>query len=247
MSGYRILLIALLLSLFCGKPLWAQNLTVAIDTNFPPFEFKDERGAYTGFDVELWEGIAKIIGVTYTLVPTDFKDIIPGLRNGQFDVALAGITIKPERRNLIDFSDAYYKAGLLILVRDDEYGIRSIDDLSDKVVATRYATTSADFLQNNTDVKELKLFPNTDAMFLELVSGGADAVFFDSPAIADFMRRSEEGLVKVVEPLYMGLSYGIAFPRGSDLVGKVNAALRELRKNGLYDALYLKWFHIPPR
>jgi glutamine transport system substrate-binding protein len=84
-------------------------------------------------------------------------------------------------------------------------------------------------------------------MFLELLSGGADAVIFDSPVIADFMRKAGNGRVKVVGPLYMGQSYGIAFPKGSDLVVKVNAALKEIRADGSYDALYRKWFGTDPK
>lgn len=247
MSKLKILLVGVFVSLLLIGTVCAKSLTVAIDTNFPPFEFKDERGAYTGFDIELWSAIAKVIDVTYTFVPTDFKDIIPGLQSGQYDVALAGITIKPERRKVIAFSDTYYNSGMLILVRGDDYSIKGIEDLKNKIVATKYATNSADFLMNGTDVRDIKQFPNTDAMFLELISGGADAVFFDSPAIADFMRRSDDGLVKVVEPLYMGLSYGIAFPKDSPLVAKVNAALKNLRKDGIYDELYWRWFHTAPK
>ncbi len=84
-------------------------------------------------------------------------------------------------------------------------------------------------------------------MFLELMSGGADAVVFDSPVIADFMRKVGKDQVKVVGPLYMGQSYGIAFPKGSALVGKVNAALAELKADGSYTKLYRKWFGTDPK
>jgi glutamine transport system substrate-binding protein len=84
-------------------------------------------------------------------------------------------------------------------------------------------------------------------MFLELMSGGADAVIFDSPVIAEFMRTAGQGQVKVVGPLYMGQSYGIAFPKGSELVPKVNAALKQLREDGTYNALYRKWFNTDPK
>ena len=47
----------------------------------------------------------------------DFNGIIPGLQSGQIDVGIAGMTIKPERTQVVDFSDPYYNAGLLILVR----------------------------------------------------------------------------------------------------------------------------------
>ena len=247
MKPIRTLLMALAATLLVAGTALAAPLTVATDTNFPPFEFKAENGQHTGFDIELWDAIAKKVGVDYKLQPMDFNGIIPGLQTGQLDVGIAGITIKPERAKVVDFSDGYYNAGLLILVRSDENAINGVEDLKGKVVATKLATTSADFVKEKAQAKDVKLFPNNDAMFLELLSGGADAVVFDSPVIADFMRKAGQGRVKVVGPLYMGQSYGIAFPKGSALVPKVNAALKELRADGTYASLYRKWFGTEPK
>jgi glutamine transport system substrate-binding protein len=83
-------------------------------------------------------------------------------------------------------------------------------------------------------------------MFLELLSGGADAVIFDMPVVKDFAQKAGKGQVKVVGPLYQGQSYGIAFPKGSDLKPKVDAALKKLRENGTYEKLYIKWFGYAP-
>jgi glutamine transport system substrate-binding protein len=177
----------------------------------------------------------------------DFNGIIPGLQSGQIDVGIAGITIKPERAKVVDFSDPYYNAGLLLLVKKDNSEINGIEDLKGKVVSTKLGTTSEDFLKNNAEAKEIKLFPNNDAMFMELLSGGADAVMFDSPVIADFMNKAGQGQVKVVGPLYQGQSYGIGFPKGSDLVSKVNAALKKMKEDGSYRELYIKWFNTEPK
>lgn len=226
----------------------AKKITVACDTNFPPFEFKDpQTGEQTGFDVELWAAIAKKIDLEYELQPMDFNDIIPGLESGQLDVGIAGMTIKPERAKVIDFSDGYYKAGLLLLVRIDNTNIRSIEDLKGKTVATKLGTSSVDYLKTNASGADVKLFPNNDAMFLELMSDGVSAVFFDSPVVSDYLLKAGKGKAKIVGPLYQGEDYGIGFPKGSDLVKKVNDALKTLRADGTYNALYMKWFGPEPQ
>ncbi|ACN15394.1 GlnH3 [Desulforapulum autotrophicum HRM2] len=227
---------------------FAKNITVATDTNFPPFEFKDPKtGHHTGFDVELWNAIAQDMGIEYDLQPMDFNGIIPGLQSGQLDAGIAGITIKPERAKVVDFSDPYYNAGLLLLVKADRTDITKVEDLEGKVVATKLGTTSDDFLKKNAKAKEIKLYPNNDAMFMELMMGGADAVMFDSPVIANYVREVGKDRVKVVGPLYMGQSYGIGFPKGSPLVDKVNKSLKKLKDNGDYRTLYLKWFNTEPK
>jgi glutamine transport system substrate-binding protein len=231
-----------------AQALAADKLAVATDTNFPPFEFKDpQTGAHTGFDVELWDALAKSIGVEYTLQPMDFNGIIPGLQSGQVDVGIAGMTIKPERAKVVDFSDPYYNAGLLILVKKDNTDIQGVADLKGKIVSTKLGTTSEDFAKKEAGAKEVKLFPNNDAMFMELLSGGADAVIFDSPVVSNFLRTAGQGQVKVVGPLYMGQSYGIGFPKESPLVPKVNAALKKMKEDGTYRELYIKWFGTEPK
>lgn len=245
-----------ILSLFCAfalvaafaAPAFAKKLVVATDTNFPPFEFKDpDSGKHTGFDVELWDALAKNMQIEYELQPMDFNGIIPGLQSGQIDIGIAGITIKPERAEVIDFSDPYYNAGLLILVKADDDSVKGIKDLKGKVVSTKLGTTSEDFVKGNAGAKDVKLFPNNDAMFMELLSGGADAVVFDSPVVADFMLKAGKGQVKVVGPLYQGQSYGIGLPKGSEMTGRVNAALNKLKETGDYDKLYKKWFNTEPK
>ncbi|NLZ16555.1 MAG: glutamine ABC transporter substrate-binding protein GlnH [Desulfobulbaceae bacterium] len=248
MKNFITALSIIALSCFFASTALAKKITVACDTNFPPFEFKDPKtGKHTGFDVELWDAVAKELGLEYELQPMDFNGIIPGLQSGQLDVGIAGMTIKPERAQVIDFSDGYYTAGLLLLVRESSTDINGIEDLKNKVVATKLGTTSVDFLKGNTTTKETKLFPNNDAMFLELISGGADAVLFDSPVVSDFMMKTGKDRVKVVGPLYQGQDYGIGFPKGSALVGQVNSALKALRENGTYNALYMKWFGTEPK
>ncbi len=241
----RILMLATALMLLFPHTSWA-GIIVAHDTNFKPFEFKDKDGNYTGFDIELWQAIAKEIGVEYSLQPNDFNGIIPGLQSSTFDVGIAGITIKPERKEVVDFSDPYYDSGLVILVRADNINIRNVNDLKDKIIATKLATSSADFALSVAPKSNVKLFPNNDAMFLELLSGGADAVIFDMPVIKDFAQKAGKDQTKVVGPLYQGQAYGIAFPKGSELKPKVDAALKKLRETGVYEALYIKWFGYPP-
>jgi len=147
---------------------------------------------------------------------------------------------------VVDFSDPYYDSGLMILVRENETGIKAVEDLAGKIVAVKTATSSVDFMKSFGKAKELKLFPNNDSMFFELMAGGADAVIFDMPVVKEFAMTAGKGKVKVVGPLYQGQSYGIGFPKGSELVGKVNDALKQLKADGSYDKLFVKWFGYAP-
>ncbi len=217
-----------------------KELIVATDTAFVPFEFKQD-GKYTGFDIQLWEAIAQQAGLKYRLQPMDFNGIIPGLQTRNLDVALAGITIREDRAKVIDFSDPYYESGLAILVANDS-PIKTAADLQDKTVAVKIGTATVDYLKANVPSAKLKLFPNIDNAFLELATGRVDAVVHDTPNVQYYAKTAGQGKVKVVGSLKSGDFYGIAFPKGSELVPVVNKALAELQANGTYDKLYETWF-----
>ncbi len=218
-----------------------KELLVATDTAFVPFEFKQD-GKYTGFDIELWDAIAKEAGLKYSLRPMDFNGIIPGLQTRNIDAALAGITIRDDRKKVIDFSDPYYESGLAILVNKDNTGIKSAKDLEGKNVAVKIGTATVDYLKANVPNAKLKLFPNIDNAFLELATGRVDAVVHDTPNLQYFAKTGGQGKVKVVGSLKSGDFYGIGFPKDSELVPVVNKALKAIQDNGTYDALYTKWF-----
>lgn len=218
-----------------------KELLVATDTAFVPFEFKQD-GKYTGFDIELWDAIAKEAGLKYSLRPMDFNGIIPGLQTRNIDAALAGITIRDDRKKVIDFSDPYYESGLAILVNKDNTAITSAKDLEGKQVAVKIGTATVDYLKANVPNARLKLFPNIDNAFLELATGRVDAVVHDTPNLQYFANTGGKGRVKVVGSLKSGDYYGIGFPKGSELVPVVNKALKAIQANGTYDALYTKWF-----
>ncbi|MFD1793754.1 glutamine ABC transporter substrate-binding protein GlnH [Ochrobactrum teleogrylli] len=223
----------------------AEDLVVATDTAFVPFEFK-QGDKYVGFDIDLWDAIAKDLGVTYKLQPMDFNGIIPALQTKQVDVGLAGITIKDERKQVIDFSDGYYDSGFLLMVPADS-AITGAQDLKGKTVAIKTGTSAADYAKANFKDTELRQFPNVDNAYMELQTGRVDAAMHDTPNILYYINTAGNGKVKAVGEQMMAQQYGIAFPKGSDLVAKVNASLAKLKQDGSYTAIYKKWFGTEPK
>ena len=245
-TGMRLFLAVFCAVLFLAGAVQAKELVVGCDTNFMPFEFKGPDGKYQGFDIDLWAAIAKDLGLEYKLQPMDFNGLIPALQSANIDVAIAGMTIKSKREEVVDFAFPYYDSGLLLMVRADEKGISGVEDLGDKVVATKLGTTSADYAKG-IETKDVSLFPNIDGAYMELRTGGADAVIFDKPAILYYIKTTGKGAVKTVGPLYEGQPYGIAFPQGSDLREPVSITILKFMEDGTYDEIYKKWFGEAPK
>ncbi|WP_249978279.1 glutamine ABC transporter substrate-binding protein GlnH [Vreelandella olivaria] len=222
----------------------ADTLVVATDTAFVPFEFV-QNGEYVGFDIDMWAIIADELELEFELRPMDFNGIIPGLQTGQLDVALAGITIREDRAEVIDFSDGYYESGFRIMVPIDS-DIESAEDLAGKTLAVRTGTSAADYARENFTETELRQFPNIDNAYLELRTGRVDAAMHDTPNVLYYIATAGDGQVKAVGEQMMAHEYGIAFPKGSELVEPVNEVLAAMREDGRYDEIYAKWFGEAP-
>lgn len=221
-----------------------KELVVAVDTAFVPFEFK-EGDRYVGFDIDLWDAIAKENAWTYKLQPMDFNGILPSLQTGNADAALAGITITEERKKAIAFSDGYYDSGFKLLVRMDS-DMKGIEDLGGKILAIKTGTSAAEYAKEHFKDTELRQFPNIDNAYLELQTGRVDAVMHDTPNILYYAATAGEGKVKDVGEQMQAHEYGIAFPQNSPLVSDVNQALAKIKADGRYNAMYKKWFGKDP-
>ncbi len=86
--------------------------------------------------------------------------------------------------------------------------------------------------------QDLRQFPNIDNAYLELGTGRADAVLHDTPNILYFIKTAGNGQFKAVGESIKAQQYGVAFPQGSDLREKVNAALKSLKEDGTYAEIY---------
>lgn len=224
------------------------TLTVATDPSFVPFESVDTKtGEHVGYDMDIIRAIADQAGFKIKFKLMSFNGIIPALQAGSVDMSIAAMTITKKRAKAVDFSDPYYDSGLKLAVRDDNDSIKSIDDLAGKKVGTKIGSTSYDYLSHKVkDIKKIVPYPNTPPMYMALISGNVDAVFYDVPNVLYFIKTKGKGKLKAVGPLYEGQQYGISFPKGSKWVKPVNKALAKIKKNGTFTKIYKKWFDKAP-
>ena len=220
-------------------------LIVGTDTSFMPFEFK-QGDKYVGFDIDMWAEIAKDQGWKYKLQPMDFSGLIPALQTQNIDAALSGMTIKAERKKVIDFSEPYYASGLAAMVQVGNTSIKSMDDLNGKVIAAKTGTATIDWIKAHLKPKEIREFPNIDNAYLALEAGRVDAAMHDTPNVLYFVNTAGKGKVKMAGTPVTGDHYGIGFPKGSPLVPIVNKEIDKLKADGRYAAIYKKWFGAEP-
>jgi polar amino acid transport system substrate-binding protein len=219
-----------------------KTLTVGTDATFPPFEFKNDKKEYDGFDIDLIGAVGKELGADQVkFVDTEFKGLIPGLQGKKFDMIVSAMYITDERKKTIDFSDTYYPGGLCVVVKKDNNAIHGIDDLKGKKVSVQMGTKSAKFLQEkHPEVQLVQVETNVD-MFMQLESGRADAVVTGKPAAKVYEKT--HGTVKVLDQTLTEELYGYGIRKEDPQLTKaVNQALKTLKGNGKYNEIVQKWF-----
>ena len=218
-------------------------LKVGTEPAFPPFEMQAPDGkGFTGFDIDMFKAIGERANLTIQFQSMPFDGLIPALQSQNIDAAISGMTITAERAQTVDFSRPYFQSGLAIAVRtDNKNEIKSFDDLANKKIAVAIGTTGAKQAQTIPGA-EVSTFDNSALALQELSNGRVDAVVNDAPVTLYAIKVGNLSNVEVVGELLTEEYYGIALPKNSPNLEKVNDALDELLKIGEYRQLYQKWF-----
>lgn len=223
-------------------------LTVGSDIPFPPFEFR-QGGEETGFDVELVEEIASRLGLTVEWVDTAFDTIFVNLAGGQFDVVASATTITPEREEMVNFTEPYYRAQQALTINENETpDITSTADLGEgDTVAVQRGTTGEDWARENLEPQgvQVRSFPEALDTYTALEAGNVTGVIFDEPS-AEEEASKRPGLV-VVEAIDTNENYGLAInPDNEFLLEEFNRVLQEMIDDGTYQQIYDTWFPDAP-
>lgn len=235
--------------LAAGSSFAAGTLTMATEGTFPPFEFHDSKtNELIGFELDLAKAAADKMGATLDIKEFKFDAILPAIVSNTLDFAAAGFAVTPERAKRVLFSDPFYMSGLTIIVpKGNPKGIKNFDDLKGLNVSVQLGSISHDRAKKIPGAKITTFESGADAM-LNMISGNADAVINAQPA-TDYMIVSRPSLQTKLERLDFvadAVPMAMIFPKNrSDLQKAVNKALAEIRADGTYEKLHMKWFGRP--
>lgn len=232
----------------CGNNSSKDEYIVAMDTTFSPFEFEDASGKRVGIDIDLLNAIAEDQGIKFRLDAVGFDGALAAVQSGQADAIMAGCSITDKRKEVMDFSDAYFDSGVAMGVAKDS-DIKSYEDLKGKNVCAKTGTESATFLNGEEGKKGLKdkigfnvtLFDDSPTMYEDVKAGNSAACFDDYPVLAYSIAQGS-GL-KMVTDMERGSSYGFGVKKGenAELLAKFNAGLKNLRDSGKYQEILDKY------
>ena len=211
----------------------AGELVVATSPDFPPFESL-EGDEVVGIEVEILKLICNELGVELKIEQMDFDSVLIGIQAAKYDCGMSGITVTPDRQKNMLFTDAYYVAAQVIVVKEDST-ITGKADLKGKKVSVQTGTTADEgCTDEGLDVQAFNA--NADAK-AALTTGKVDAWVVDNLTA---MQMVEEGDgLKILSENMTEEPYAFAFAFGSeDLVEEINKILGKLIEDGTVQKIF---------
>ena len=222
--------------------LGGQEVTVAVENAYPPFNTIDEdSGEAVGWDYDTVRAICELINCTPVFQEAAWDGIFPAMEAGEFDWLADGVTITEERAKIIDYSIPYVTIGQVLLVRVDETATLE-DFIADetKLVSTQIGTTNEIVAQEYFPVERISSFDEFPAAVLALLTNDVDGVVIDNVGAVGNM-EANPGELKMVGQLTSDEQLGFVFPPGSELREAIDAALEAMMADGTLAALNSKW------
>ena len=230
----------------------AQEKVVKIGTEgaYPPFNNLTSDGKLVGFDIDIAQALCDEMKVKCEFIAQHWDGIIPALQAGKFDAIVASMSITPERKEKVDFSNKYYNTPSALAVPKDSTvkGVAKAD-LAGKSVGVQSSTTHFNYASKTYTDSTVKPYPTAQEYQLDLANGRLDAVEDDIVVLSQWLATPDGACCKLLgqpspqPPEIFGEGAGIAVRKGdTELKDKLNAAIKAIRANGKYKEINAKYF-----
>ncbi|OZI62016.1 amino acid ABC transporter substrate-binding protein [Bordetella genomosp. 11] len=217
-------------------------IKIGTEGTYAPFSYHDASGL-TGFDVEIGRAIAQRLGVKADFVEGKWDGLIAGLDVKRYDAVINQVGITDARKQKYDFSDPYIASQAVLIVRDNNTAIKSFDDLKGKRSANTLTSNFGKLAQKyGAEVVPVQGFNESIEL---LLSGRVDATINDNLSFLDFKKHRPDAKVKIVasDKSAEFSESGVLLRKGNpDLVAAVNKALADIKADGTYKKISIKYF-----
>jgi polar amino acid transport system substrate-binding protein len=234
-----------LASLVPAKIKTAGKLVVGVNVPYSPNEYV-QGGKVVGFDVDLMDATAKVLGLTTQYRQADFDKIVPAVKAGTYDIGMSSFTDNKEREQTDDFVD-YFSAGILWAAPKGKT-VDPVNACGLTVAVQSNTTEQQDELPalskacTKAGKKPIKILPyeSQDDATNAVVLGKANAISADSP-VTSYAIKQSGGKLQQAGDIREAAPYGWPIAKGSSLVQAMQKALQSLMDDGTYLQICKKW------
>jgi polar amino acid transport system substrate-binding protein len=243
-SLFGKLTVAVVVAAFALPAVAAEKLVVGAYPSNPPWEAKNEKGEFEGFEVDLVKAIATKLNREVELQDLGFQALFAATSSGRIDMAISTITITQERLKSQAFTQGYYDSDMALAAANDT-ALKGLADVKGKTLGALATSTGETWIKENMQkygIAGIKTYNTQQDLLLDTRNGRVDGAISDLAGM-QFTFQKMPGL-KIVERISTGDQYGIMMKKGSPLLEPVNNAISELKKDGTLATLHKKWLGV---
>jgi His/Glu/Gln/Arg/opine family amino acid ABC transporter permease subunit len=213
-------------------------LRVGLTGKYPPFNYFDDAGALTGFDVDVAREICAKIERPCAFQILQWDGILAALMAGKIDVVIGSMAVTEERSRQVSFSAPYYESGAQLFVRPGS----APPDAGGLTIGVTLGTTYESYVKGAFPAAEVRTYKGDTEIFQDVLAGRLDAVVSDKLVGAYLNRRYHAGLDLRGDPLYVERIAIPVRPERRELLAEINGAVNALRASPRYAALMDHYF-----
>ena len=218
----------------------AGKLHMSTNAAFPPYEMTTDDGGYEGIDVEIATAIAQKLGLELVVDDMDFNSVITAVQQGKSDMAMAGLTVNPERQENVDFTQTYATGIQVIIVKEGSEV--TLDNLGDHLIGTQESTTGWQYCSDEFGDEHVVAYSNGATAVQALLSGSVDCVVIDNEPAKAFV-EANPGLT-ILDTEYAVEDYAIGVSKDNPaLRDAIDQALGELIEDGTVQSIVDKYIN----
>lgn len=228
----KLTLTAAALSLLAGSAMAQDVIRLGTEGAYPPYNFINDAGEVDGFERVLGDELCKRAELNCTWVTNDWDSIIPNLVSGNYDVIIAGMSITPEREEVIAFSDPYTQPDPSAFV-----AMNGDADLSSGIIAAQTGTIQAGYVAADMPDATLLEFATPEEAVSAVRNGEADAVLADKAYLAP-IAEAEADLDFAGDDVLIGGGIGLGLRQtDTELKAKFDTAIQSMKDDGSLNTL----------
>ncbi|WP_299015448.1 lysine/arginine/ornithine ABC transporter substrate-binding protein [uncultured Photobacterium sp.] len=238
------ILLSSLIGLVSAQAAAQDEIKFAMEATYAPFEYMDQNNQIQGFDVDLANALCEEINAKCTFHNHPFDSLIPALKFRRYDAVISGVDITDQRKEQVNFTDAYYDNAAAFVAISGK--VASQDKLKGKRIGVQNGSTHQSYLIDQMPGVTTVAYVSAQEAFLDMQNGRIDSVFGDTAVVAEWFKKNDKLTYvgkQVTNAQYFGYGFGIAVNKNNqELVNKLNAALKTVKANGEYQAIFNKYF-----
>ena len=226
------------------------TLRFVTTSDFPPFNFLDEDGILTGFNVDLARAICLEFRAACNIRVRPWEQILEAIERGEADAAIAAHAVTPQALLKVNFTNPYFHTPGRFTGRRELGEIKaSPSGVQGRRIGVVAGTAHEAFLKDFFRSSRIRSFKDAEACRDALIEGKLDLIFDDAISLAFWLNGTlskqccEFKGGPYLEPKYFGDGIAIAVSKKDDkLLGELNAALRRVRASGRFGELVTRYF-----